>query len=84
MDAVIAQNCYSFRLDGVMGICNYEVWIILILYMVGFSLSRKCIIFGLYMLQLRILNEHLPPSDKALMAEGLLEHLCQLDMVVLV
>lgn len=35
------------------------------------------------MLQLRILNEH-PPSDKALMAEGLLEHLCQLDMVVLV
>lgn len=36
------------------------------------------------MLQLRILNEHPPPSDKALMAEGLLEHLCQLDMVVLV
>lgn len=34
MDAVIAQNCYSFRLDDVMGICNYEIWIIL--YMVGF------------------------------------------------
>ena len=36
MDVVIAQNCYSFRLDDVMGICNYEVWIILILYMIGF------------------------------------------------
>lgn len=36
MDVVIAQNCYSFRLDDVMDICNYEVWIILILYMVGF------------------------------------------------